>query len=396
MPTKIKKISITGLRGVQKTMELHLSEKSILLYGDNGTGKSSISDSVEWFFNDSVSHLSGSEIELKDAMRNANLNSTDVSSVEMDFSKTTFSSEKTLASKKGKLVTDFSNKSTEFEEYIEKTKSENLVLRYQFLTDFIDKTKGDKLKSLSDVIGFAEVNKTKEILKKAYNSIKSEIKSQNYEAQINTQKEIQIQKIGATIGVEKDLFKKLNEVITELKIGFIIKSFKDIDTVLKLLQAPANTKVLNELRFLENCKNTLTILKGEIELLNSEYEKYYAEFKKIADDVQGIMQVFYGELLIAGSTVITKYHTDETCPLCLQPMEKMELLEGIQKRLKEIEESSKKKAAFDLAKQTIIKFSAERIKRLDILRSDTHYNEKIYEPVKKAIDDLVIRFSTYV
>ena len=104
MPTKIKKISITGLRGVQKTMELPLSEKSILLYGDNGTGKSSISDSVEWFFNDSVSHLSGSEIELKDAMRNANLNYTEVSSVELDFSKATFSSDKTLANKKGKLV----------------------------------------------------------------------------------------------------------------------------------------------------------------------------------------------------------------------------------------------------------------------------------------------------
>lgn len=395
MPTKIKKISITGLRGVQKTMELPLSEKSILLYGDNGTGKSSISDSVEWFFNDSVSHLSGSEIELKDAMRNANLNTTDVSSVEMDFSKTTFSSDKTLASKKGKLVTDYSNSSTEFDEYIEKTKSENLVLRYQFLTDFIDKTKGDKLKSLSDVIGFAEVNKTKEVLKKAYNSIKSEIKNQNYEAQINTQKEIQIQKIGATIGVEKDLFEKLNEIITPLKLGVTIKSFKDIDAVLKLLQAPANTKVLNELRFLENCKNTLIILKSESELLSSEYEKYYLEFNKIADDVQGIMQVFFAELLKAGSTVIEKYHADETCPLCLQPKEKKELLKDIQRRLKEIEESSKKKAVFDLAKQTITKFSAERIKRLDILRSDAHYNEKAFEPIKKAIDDLVIKFSAY-
>ncbi|WP_276975449.1 hypothetical protein [Flavobacterium filum] len=395
MSTKIKKISITGLRGVQKTIDLPLSEKSILLYGDNGTGKSSISDSVEWFFNDSVSHLSGSEIELKDAMRNANLNSPDVSSVEMDFSKTSFSSEKTLSSKKGKLVTDYSNNSTEFNQYIEKTKSENLVLRYQFLTDFIDKTKGDKLKSLSDVIGFAEVNKTKEVLKKAYNSIKSEIKNQNYEAQINTQKEIQIQKIGATIGVEKNLFEKLNEIITPLKLGVAIKSFNDIDTVLKLLQAPANTKVLNELRFLENSKNALTTLKNEIEILNSEYEKYFIEFNKIADDVQGIMQVFFAELLKAGGTVIEKYHADETCPLCLQPKEKKELLKDIQKRLKEIEESSKKKAIFDLAKQTITKFSAERIKRLDILRSDTQYNEKPFEPVKKAIDDLVLKFSAY-
>jgi hypothetical protein len=112
-----------------------------------------------------------------------------------------------------------------------------LILRYQFLTDFIDKTKGDKLKSLSDVIGFAEVNKTKEVLKKAYNSIKTEIKNQNYETQINTQKQIQIEKIGAAIGVEKNLFEKVNEIITPLKLNVVVKSFKDIDAVLTLLKA---------------------------------------------------------------------------------------------------------------------------------------------------------------
>lgn len=396
MPTKIKKISITGLRGVQETMELPLSEKSILLYGDNGTGKSSISDSLEWFFNDSVSHLAGQEIDLKDALRNANIADTDVSSVEIDFTKTAVNSSKTLSNKKGKLVSDYSNKSDDFDDFINQTQGENLILRYQFLTDFIDKTKGDKLRSLSDVIGFSEVNKTKEVLKKAYNSIKTEIKNQNYESQINTQKQVQIEKIGAAIGVEKNLIEKVNEIITPLKLGVVVQSFKDIDAVLTLLKAPANTKVLNELRFLENCKNTLNNLEGEIELLNSEYEKYYTEFKKIADDVQSIMQVFFAELLKAGNTVIEKkYHKDDSCPLCLQPKGKDELLKDIQKRLKQIEESTRIKAAFDTAKQTVIKLSAERIKRLDLLRSDTHYNEKSFELIKKVIDDLVTKISAY-
>lgn len=396
MATKIKKISIAGLRGVQETMELTLSEKSILLYGDNGTGKSSISDSLEWFFNDSVSHLSGSEIDLKDALRNANITDIDISSVEIDFTKPTFNSNKTLSNKKGKLVSDYSNKSDDFDEFLNQTQSENLILRYQFLTDFIDKTKGDKLKSLSDVIGFSEVNKTKEVLKKAYNSIKTEIKNQNYESQINTQKQVQIEKIGAAIGVEKNLFEKINEIITPLKLSVVVKSFKDIDAVLTLLKAPANTKVLNELRFFENCKNSLTNLKGEIDLLNSEYEKYYTEFNKIADDVQSIMQVFFAELLKSGSNVIEKkYHKDDTCPLCLQPKGKDELLKDIKKRLKQIEESTKMKAAFDSAKQTVIKISTERIKRLDLLRSDAHYNEKTYEPIKKAIDALATKITAY-
>ncbi len=396
MPIRIKKLSITGLRGVQKTMELPLSEKSILMYGDNGTGKSSISDSLEWFFNDSVLHLSGSEIDLKEALRNANLSEADTSSVEIEFTKSAINSNRTLSSKKGKLNADYSNKSKDFSDYLNKSKSENLVLRYQFLTDFIDKTKGDKLKSLSDIIGYAEVNKAKEVLKKSFNSLKTEIKSQNYETLINNEKKILIEKINAAVSEEKDLLEKINEIILPLKLGVEVKSIPDIDKVLQLLQAPANTKALNELRFVETCHSTLSTLKSETELLNKEYERYFSEFKIIADDVQSIMQLFFTELLKAGNTVIEKkYHKDETCPLCLQPKSKEDLLVEIQTRLKQIEESAKKKAAFDTAKQIVIKLASERIKRLEVLRADVHYSEKSNEQVKKAVDSLIAKLTGY-
>lgn len=58
MGIKIKQLDINGLRGVKEQLILPLNEKSILLYGDNGTGKSSISDSIAWYYTDRVSHLS--------------------------------------------------------------------------------------------------------------------------------------------------------------------------------------------------------------------------------------------------------------------------------------------------------------------------------------------------
>jgi len=396
MPTKIKNLSISGIRGVQKTIEIPLSEKSILIYGDNGTGKSSISDSLEWFFNNDVKHLSGSEIDLKDALRNSNVTQSDVSSVKIDFSNPNLASTKSLVYKKDKLVPESSNKSDEFSTYINNTQNENLILRHQYLTEFIDKTKGDKLKSLSDVIGFSEVNKIKEVLKKSYNSIKIEIKNQNFEAQINTQKQNQIEKIGAAIGVEANLFEKINEIISPMKLGVEVNSFKDIDVVLNLLKSPSNTKALNELRFLENCKNTLTNLKGEIDLLNSEYLKYFTEFNLIAVDIQSIMQVYFAELLKAGSTVIEKkYHKEDSCPLCLQPKSKDELLNEIKARLKQIEESSLKKAAFDSAKQTLIALSSERIKRLEILAHDALYNDNTMTAVRSSVDALLSKLREF-
>lgn len=394
--TKIKSISIKGIRGVKDSITLPLNEKSALLYGDNGTGKSSISDSIEWFYTDKVSHLSGSEIDLKDALRNSYLTENDTSSIALTYNRNVFDATKSLLNKRGKLVTELSNSTEDFQKYYSDSENENLLLRYQFLRDFIDQTKGDKLKFLSDIIGFSEVTKTKEVLKKGFNAIKSEIKTQNFEAQISTQKQTLIDKIKAAVSQEKDLFQKINEIIKPLNTGINVNSIGDIDTLLNHIKKPANTKQLTELQFLENANNTFSTLKGEIEFIDSEYQKYFTEFNKIADDVQSIMQTFLAELLKSGETVLAKkFHTDESCPLCLQPKNIGELKTDIQKRLKEIEESSKKKAAFDLSKQSVANIITERLKRIEVIANNILLSEPENETIKNAVEELKAKLSEY-
>src|SRR5690606_4553585 len=138
---------------------------------------------------------------------------------------------------------------------------ENLLLRYQFLTDFIDNTKGEKLKYLSDIIGFSEVTKKKEVLLKSYNSIKIEIKNQNFETQISTQKQVLIEKIGAAVSQEKDLINTLNQKLKPLKLDLELKNLADIDTALESIKKPSNNSVLLELKFLQDTNLSLTNLK---------------------------------------------------------------------------------------------------------------------------------------
>lgn len=344
MKTKIKNITITGIRGIRESISLPLNEKSVLLYGDNGTGKSSISDAIEWFYNDKVSHLSGSEIDLKEALRNSNQKESDIASIAITYNRNTIDNTKNLFSKKGKLISEITSSSDDFQNYYSTSQSENLLLRYQFLRDFIDQTKGDKLKYLSDIIGFSEVTKTKDILRKVFNSLKSDIKTQNFEAQINNEKQTLVAKIGAAVSQENNLFEKINEIIEPLKIGITVNSIEDIDKVLNHIKKPADTKQLSELQFLENTNKSLSTLKGEISFIDEEYRKYFTEFNKIAEDVQSIMQTFLAELLKSGETVITKkFHKEDSCPLCLQQKNLEELKADIQRRLGEIEESSKRK-----------------------------------------------------
>ena len=396
MATKIKNISITGLRGIKDSISLPLNEKSILLYGDNGTGKSSISDAIEWFYTDRVSHLSGSEIDLKEALRNSHQKDSDTATITISYNRNIIDATRSLFSKKGKLTSEISNSSNDFQNYYKTSESENLLLRYQFLRDFIDQTKGDKLKYLSDIIGFSELTKTKEVLRKAFNSIKSEIKTQNFEAQINNEKQTLIAKIGAAVSQENNLFEKINEIVEPLKTEIIVNSIEDIDKVLNHIKRPTNTKQITELQFLENTNNALSTLKSEIHFIDKEYHKYFSEFNKIAEDVQSIMQTFLAELLKSGETVINKkFHKEDSCPLCLQEKNLEDLKSDIQRRLKEIEESSKKKVTFDSTKKSISDIIEERLKRLELIANNVLLNEQGNEKIKTAIITLNKRLTDY-
>ncbi|ENA1795328.1 hypothetical protein ABF176_002169 [Flavobacterium psychrophilum] len=396
MATKIKNIKIKGIRGAKDTLDLNLNGKSILLYGDNGSGKSSISDAIEWFFTDKVSHLSSSEIELKDALRNATIPDTESSEVSISFTKTNLDCSKTLSLKKGKLTPEILNTTEEFSNYISNSNSENILLRYQYLTNFIDNTKGEKLKYLSDIIGFAEVTKKKEVLQKSHNSVKAEIKSQNFETQISSNKQILIDKLGASISQEKQLFDTINEKIKSLNTGITINSIADIDKLLEHIKKPVNNNLTIELKFLDDTKNALNILFSEIDLIDGEYVKYFEEFNIIANDVDAIIKIYLGDLLNAANTVFKKkIHTDESCPLCLQPKNSNDLQEEIKVRIKEIEEYSKKKVPFDKAKKMVTEIVAERIKRLENVLLNTEINKAENDTIKKAVISLKTKIFEY-
>ncbi|THD30876.1 MAG: hypothetical protein DI588_14600 [Flavobacterium johnsoniae] len=397
MSIKIKSLKFTGIRGSRKTLELPLAGKSIVIYGDNGTGKSSISDGIEWFLTDKVSHLSGnSEIDLKDALRNSYNADDEVSEVAISFTKATLDCTKSLYTKKGKLMSEVLNISEEFQNYIAQSNKENLLLRYQFLTDFIDNTKGEKLKYLSDIIGFSEVTKKKEILLKSYNSIKTEIKNQNFETQINTQKQVLIEKIGAAVSQEKDLIHILNQKIKPLKLDVELKNLSDIDNALESIKKPSNNNVLLELKFLQNTSASLTNLKKETSLYNDEYEKYFSEFEKIANDVKAIMQTFLNELLKAGAAVISKKYVEEnTCPLCLSPKDLTALQSEIALRMQEIESSLKMKDAYDRAKENIKTISTGRVTRIDGFLADNDLNKPANTLLKEAISKIRDKIDKY-
>lgn len=392
---KIKSILIKGFRGIRNQILLPLSEKSGLFYGDNGTGKSSIADAIEWFYKDDVEHLASKEID-KSALRNFNLSEVEPASVQLTFTISNLTTEKTLSLKREKIATEFSNQSSEFLQYLSKSGKENILLRYRNLAEFINGTKGDKLKYLSEIIGYGEVTKIKDALRKTFNSLKNEIKSKGFENQIANQQKVLLDQLGAVIYDEQQLFKQLNEIIKPLDTGVEINSFRDIDTIIEKIKKPTDNQVINELAFLQRCKDTLSVLRSEIEIVHGDYVKFYVEFKRLFDDVENIKQILLLELLNAGKSIITKkIFTQDNCPLCLQPKSQADLLTSLETRISEISTSSEKLKTYEKARESIKQTIEQRIKRLELLSTEPLMNSVEYNSIKSGVSAIKTKLGLY-
>lgn len=63
--TRIKRITVTGFRGIRNSIELDLTSRLTLIYAPNGTGKTSVCDAAEWLMTGGVKRLNVEQKELR-------------------------------------------------------------------------------------------------------------------------------------------------------------------------------------------------------------------------------------------------------------------------------------------------------------------------------------------
>ena len=354
---KIKSLNIKGFRGVKRELPLELNSKSLLLFGDNGSGKSSITDAVEWFYKDSIEHLSSDEIDRKGgltALRNTFIGDTEKSSVELNFTDSNLDSQKSIGLKKSNLEVENSNNSETFLKYIESSKNENLILRYGDLTDFVLSTKKEKLDSLSKVIGFADISNIRGILKKAVNEVKNILKSKSYDNGIS-QREGQIMtSLNERVVSEEQYVNKINEIIKPLGLEKDVTKLEDIDNILSLFKKFDDSAVIEQQAYYSNVISNMSDLPDRMNNLLDFYEKYYQLFQRIVQDVETLKKIALDKLWTEGLNVLKSSIIEkDKCPLCFQKKDREELIKEIELRLKTLESIKKEKSQLDETKKSV-------------------------------------------
>lgn len=396
--TKIVSVKINGLRGVRDNLKLDLGQNSLLLFGENGSGKSSITDAIEWFYTNRIGHLVGEEIGRSglEGLRNIFLNEEDKGTIAVDYSDNTLNAGRSIFLKKESLQSNISNTSEEFKLFLADSQKENLILRHGDLEDFILASKREKLDTLSEIIGFREVSKVREALRKIVGELTRDFKRGDFDNRISNLQAKIIEQLGRVVTSEGQFIDAVNELIAPLEIGRTVTRFDEIGEILNLIQKPGDSKNTELQLLYDKISQWLPGIPATLNEIERLYNEYHQKFHKIIGDIEKISKIMLEKLVDEGIKVIkSSAVSDDRCPLCLQPKNRNDLLTELEARLHELQQTKSEKLKLDEQKETLKRSLKEPLQRINYSLSEKYMGADENHDLKEKLELLKTGLENY-
>ncbi|HET8646427.1 MAG TPA: AAA family ATPase, partial [Vicinamibacteria bacterium] len=157
MGERLQRLVMSAFRGVPGEMAVDFGQgQSIVVYGDNGTGKSTIADALEWYFTGQIELLTHEGRQ--HAVRNLGGGRK---------GPPTFVEVATDGALGGRLAYPDEREAAT----LEAAARETFLLRGRTLADFINKTKTEKWKALVEILRLDAIESLREDLQRARNEL---------------------------------------------------------------------------------------------------------------------------------------------------------------------------------------------------------------------------------
>ncbi len=187
---KINSISLSWFRGASDRAILNTDLKNVVVYGSNGSGKSSFSDAIEYIVSrGKIGHLtheySGSKQE-KGVINTCAPEGYSCSTIRIAF-EGDFSVDVEI---KPDGTPTFSSNPDDLVEFIQTWELERLILRQDEVASFIQKTKGVKYSVLLPLLGLANLERATENIRGLRRSVEDESKLAKVDALLDSHIEI--------------------------------------------------------------------------------------------------------------------------------------------------------------------------------------------------------------
>ncbi|MFB9274172.1 AAA family ATPase [Cohnella cellulosilytica] len=316
---KIDKITLKNFRNYHGEVSFDLSRKITILHGDNGFGKSSFFDAIEWCFTSKISRMNGTDTEIKRDIFNkrCKLQENEILSVSIEFEGNILTrwfsvtgndlgndygnTQVTLNSSHG----DFYRGQGEIEAFLKEGTldqtsfgrgsygqliKQTFILSQSQVADFVTSEEpSERFRALADIMGFRALLNESDNMKKVHTSLIKQ--SEAIRNQITSHENLMKGK--EEVKQEVDIFelnKKLIDIgITELAI--------DLDTQIAQTNKQALADKINAEKFLELYEelnlehvHSVSTIVSQISEKESDYEKLKAREEQLKEFLKRINQ----------------------------------------------------------------------------------------------------------
>lgn len=384
---KVKKITIENFRGLRLPVSIDFVKggrtTSALIYGRNGTGKSSIVDAWEWLHKFNIETLRREGILLTDFPHKATDGNNSYISVE--FQHPTINSATAKFNPK-KLTTPTT--SGEYNEFKALSTYPN-YLRYIDLNEFIcNKRKAERYEYIAKYFGLEKFSLLQDTLQASLNKQTNNL--QILQSTFDTSRDTINTITGQTTVDEATVIGYINTIAANHKIASIT-SFKDAETVKKGLQQIVQknpvTKELTEWKAFQAKQNQfypLSTAKANCVAL----EKLFTDLKQ---NEESIKQLILSALYEQSIEVISKLDDKSKCPVCDETFEG-DLLQHVTEKHNSLSALTKKKAEFESKKSLLEKQFEGISKKIAVIESET--SSVVLTAFQTFFDDLTTINST--
>lgn len=372
MSMKIKQIDINSFRGIPE-LQLVLDGKSLLLYGENGTGKSSIVDAVEFFFNKNVSHLKNTKfLSLDKHVPHINSNLLDVG-IDITFVPGNYSLERKYH--QSLLIPD----EDEIKHYFEIAQNKTFILRRAQLMEFIISKPSERFRALANLIGISDLDSIELSLKHVRDKLSAEVQ---HKRKIRDAVLLSVSEQLNDFLLDFDgILPSLNTIIIEAGLEPLssLELAEDYAAnMLKSVKGKSEDKLLHLNKLLETL---------DISLFGNDVIEKYIEFNKIVSHLfnEKINRKLSLEKLLKDGHDLISEDNMTKCPLCGQDIDTELLLSEINSRLEIISKLSDEYSLITQLQTEILHEITLIITEIKLILEYTGKFEQLYEQTQKLL-----------
>lgn len=351
---KLNELEINAFRGI-KHEDLKLNSKSLVLLGENGTGKSSIVQAIEYLLTSKVGALEGKgrgDLRQDVAIRFFGTADRDLNV------KATFNNDLTIERNTTGL-----NGPDEIKSIIKQLSNGSNILNRKKLLDYVDSQPKERYIEIGKLIGFTDIDNTGEIFKKERNALENTLVDKKFDFTTslrslsnklnvefklrykNQTKKNKVLNYEALAGQYEKCIEELNRKI-EGKFP-LLENDTNIEEYLKDLQETLNSNGKQQAKTILDSINEIDNLNSKEEELNqilSRYELLYLDSAKNANLLLNILDSSREYITANNST---------TCPVCKSDIDPQQISEEIST---EIDDLKDKFSSIEILKEETLDF----------------------------------------